>query len=47
VDAAGAPVQASMSRLARVEEVIFQEGEIIFGLDGGEQVSSVTVRSAS
>lgn len=46
-DATGAAVAADVSRSAVVKEVLFQEGEILFGLGTGEVVSSVTVRSAS
>ncbi|MBM1635047.1 flagellar hook assembly protein FlgD [Sulfitobacter mediterraneus] len=46
-DANGADVAVELTRDAVVEEVRFHEGEIIFGLDGGEEASSVTVKSAS
>ena len=46
-DANGEAVAVELSRDAVVEEVRFHEGEIIFGLDGGEAASSVTVKSAS
>jgi flagellar basal-body rod modification protein FlgD len=47
LDSNGASVPVEISRSAVVEQVLFQEGEILFGLTGGEIVSSVTVRSAS
>ena len=47
LDSAGARVSSEASRSAIVEEVLFKEGEILFGLTGGEVVSSITVRSAS
>ncbi len=47
VDSAGNEIETQVSRTAKVEDVRFREGEIIFGLDGGETVSSVTVKSAS
>lgn len=47
LDQGGAQVQSEVSRSAVVQEVLFQEGEILFGVSGGEIVSSVTVRSAS
>ena len=43
---AGEAVNVQASRSARVEDVRFQEGEIVVGLDGGETASSVTVKSA-
>ncbi|KKN37909.1 hypothetical protein LCGC14_0758600, partial [marine sediment metagenome] len=43
---AGEGVDVQASRSARVEDVRFQEGEIVFGLDGGETASSVTIKSA-
>tara|TARA_R110000787_G_scaffold79571_3_gene173853 strand:+ start:2119 stop:2790 length:672 start_codon:yes stop_codon:yes gene_type:complete len=43
---AGEAVNIQASRSARVEDVRFQEGEIVFGLDGGETASSVTIKSA-
>lgn len=43
----GEAVPSQVSRSAVVEQVLFQEGEILFGLSGGEIVSSVTVQSAS
>ena len=46
-DSAGNAVDIQVSRNAKVEDVRFHEGEIIFGLDGGETVSSITVKSAS
>ncbi len=46
-DANGEGVAVELTRDAVVEEVRFHEGEIIFGLDGGEEASSVTVKSAS
>ena len=46
-DAAGNNIAIQPSRSARVEDVRFREGEIIFGLDGGETASSITVKSAS
>ena len=46
-DANGEPVTTEVSRTARVEEVIFQAGEILFSLTGDEIVSSITVLSAS
>lgn len=46
-DSAGNSVDIQASRNARVEEVRFHEGEIIFGLDGEESASSITVKSAS
>ena len=46
-DAAGNNIAIEPSRSARVEDVRFREGEIIFGLDGGETASSITVKSAS
>lgn len=46
-DANGEAVPVELTRDAVVEEVRFHEGEIIFGLDGGEEASSVTVKSAS
>ena len=45
-NAAGEGVDVQASRSARVEDVRFQEGEIVFGLDGGETASSVTIKSA-
>lgn len=47
LDSSGAQLPFEVSRGAVVEQVMFQEGEILFGLSGGEIVSSVTVRSAS
>jgi flagellar basal-body rod modification protein FlgD len=47
LDSSGAQLPFEVSRDAVVEQVLFQEGEILFGLSGGEIVSSVTVRSAS
>lgn len=47
VASGGEAVTSQVSRSAVVEQVLFQEGEILFGLSGGEIVSSVTVRSAS
>lgn len=46
-DAEGEPVAVEVSRNAKVKEVIFQDGEILFNLQGDEVVSSVTVLSAS
>lgn len=46
-DANGESVAVELTREAVVEEVRFHEGEIIFGLDSGEDASSVTVKSAS
>ncbi|MBM1312039.1 flagellar hook assembly protein FlgD [Sulfitobacter mediterraneus] len=46
-DANGESVAVELTRDAVVEEVRFHEGEIIFGLDSGEDASSVTVKSAS
>jgi len=46
-DANGEGVAVELTRDAVVEEVRFHEGEIIFGLDSGEDASSVTVKSAS
>lgn len=46
-DATGGDIESDVSRSAVVEEVLFKEGEILFGLGTGEIVSSVTVRSAS
>ncbi|MFT6676439.1 MAG: flagellar basal-body rod modification protein FlgD [Sulfitobacter sp.] len=46
-NADGDPVSVDMSRDAIVQEVRFHEGEILFGLDGGEVASSVIVKSAS
>lgn len=45
-DANGDPVDTEVSRTAEVKEVIFQEGEILFTLEGEETVSSVTVLAA-
>lgn len=46
-DANGESVAVELTRDAVVEEVRFHEGEIVFGLDSGEDASSVTVKSAS
>ncbi len=46
VDSQGASVDSEVSRIAEVQEVIFQQGEILFTLSGNETVSSVTILSA-
>jgi flagellar basal-body rod modification protein FlgD len=46
VDADGNAIEASHWRSDIVKDVRFHEGEIRFGLDGGEEVSSVQVSSA-
>lgn len=46
-DASGASVESVVSRSAVVEDVRFTSGQILFGLSGGEVVSSVTVQAAS
>ena len=45
-DENGEPVDTEVSRTAEVQEVIFQEGEILFTLQGDETVSSITVLAA-
>jgi len=47
LDASGAQVDNVVSRSAIVEDVRFTSGQILFGLSGGEVVSSVTVQAAS
>lgn len=46
-DTSGEDVPVYMMRSATVEQVMFTEGEILFGVTGGEIVSSVTISSAS
>ncbi len=43
----GTRVDSAVSRSAVVQDVRFHEGELLFGLSGGEVVSSVTVQAAS
>ena len=45
-DAAGEPIAVQNYRSATVEEVRFQEGQLIFDVSGEETVSSIAVRSA-
>lgn len=47
LDAAGKKVSSVVSRSATVEDVRFNAGQILFGLDSGEVVSSVKVQAAS
>jgi flagellar basal-body rod modification protein FlgD len=47
LDTTGAQVGSVVSRSATVEDVRFSAGEILFGLSGGEVVSSITIRAAS
>lgn len=46
-DSTGETVEFELSRSAKVQEVLFHEGEILFELSGGEVVSSISIRSAS
>ncbi|MGC1504518.1 MAG: flagellar hook assembly protein FlgD [Sulfitobacter sp.] len=47
LDPTGARVGSVVSRSAVVEDVRFNAGQLLFGLSGGEVVSSVTVQAAS